>query len=648
MLQRLNRWINQRWPLTKLLEGALDEEVAGGASFAYSFGSIVLFLFALQALTGVFQLFYYVPTTDHAYDSINYLRTQVPFGWLIHDLHYWGANAMVVMVCVHICRVYIWGAYQPPRELTWWFGVGLFFLVLGMTFTGAPLPWDELGYWALEVGTSIAGTLPWIGLPLKELLRGGGTMSQLTLSRMFVIHVALLPGLLGVLVAAHLVAFRTAGNVGPWDPARRLRRGRFWPDQAYRDILLVCLALLVLVGLTAFAAPPFTGPADPYDTSYQPKPEWNFLFLYQMLKLFPGHFEVLGTAGIPLLGLLAMLAIPFFDRGPERSPARRPGMMLFAAAVAVAVLTFTVLGALSHPGTAGGGGGGKKSAAAGSAPDSGGSDEVTAGRKLFATKGCSGCHQVDGKGGTTGPQLSGPTLAGRSAQWLTTQIRNPKTHFPGTVMPAFDQLSDRQVEQLVAYLQSVTTGGGPSGPQASASAAGGSNPAAGGAGQVATGGTAAGSGKKRLPGEAATLIGNPPHGAELFRQQCRSCHGSKGRSPAPNPGSRAGQVPPLNPIAKQLYSDDPATFARQIDVYLQHGAVPKGPNPALRMPAFGDSRTLSQEEIAEVEAYLLSLNGVNRAELVHPGMRPTRFFFLVVGVFILGGAGAVIFRRERR
>jgi quinol-cytochrome oxidoreductase complex cytochrome b subunit len=638
MLQRLTRWINQRWPLDRLLQGLLDEEVAGGASFAYSFGSIVLFLFALQALTGVFQLFYYVPTTDHAYDSINYLRTQVPFGWLIHDLHYWGANAMVVMVCAHICRVYIWGAYQPPRELTWWFGVGLFFLVLGMTFTGAPLPWDELGYWALEVGTSIAGTLPVIGLPVKELLRGGGTMNQLTLSRMFVAHVVLLPGVMAALVGAHLVAFRTSGNVGPWDPARRRRSGRFWPDQAYRDTLVITLVLVVLVGLCSFAAPPVTGPADPFDTSYQPKPEWNFLFLYQMLKLFPGNFEVLGTVGIPLLGVVAMLVIPFLDRGPERSPARRPWMMLFAAAVAATVLAFTVLGALSHPGAAAGGRnqeGGQQTGAG--PPTAAPSDQVTAGRKLFSDQGCSGCHKIRGEGGTTGPQLSGDTLAGRSDDWLATQIRSPKSHFPSTVMPAYQQLDKAQIEQLVAFLKSVRG----SGENTTA-------PAGGGAGTApATEPSSAPrkEGEKRLPGEAATLIGHAPHGAEIFRRQCRTCHGSKGAAPVPNPGAKGGKVPSLNPISKELYSNDAATFARQIDVYLQHGAVPEG-QPALKMPAFGDSHTLSQQEIAEVEAYLLSLNGVDRAQLVHPGMQPVHFFLLVVALFILGGVGAVVFRRE--
>jgi len=530
MLRRLNGWVNQRWPLNRLLEGALTEEVAGGASFAYSMGSIVLFLLLLQALTGVFQLFYYVPTTDHAYDSLNYLRTQVPFGWLIHNLHYWGANAMVVMLCVHISRVYIWGAYQRPRELTWLLGVGLFFLTLGMTFTGAPLPWDELGYWAMEVGSSIAGTIPGIGLELKHLLRGGGTMSQLTLSRMFVVHVALLPGLLAALVAAHLVAFRTSGNAGPWREEQRKRTGPFWPDQLIRDMLAVCLVLLVLIGLAAFATPPFTGPADPIDTTYQPKPEWNFLFLYQMLKLFPGHLEVLGTAGIPLLGLLAMLAIPWLDRSPERSPRRRLAMMFLALLVAITVTAFTILGALSHPGGSPG-------------------------------------HSAS----ASGKRSAAPT-------------------------------------------DSVGTSAGP---------------------------------ESRRPGEAASMIGNPPHGAEIFHQQCRSCHGARGAGEVPNPGSAAGKVPPLNPIDAGLYSDDPVVFARNIDLYIQHGSVPAGPHPVLQMLPFGDNQVLSQEEIAEVEAYILSLNGVNRAELIHPGLAPGRFFILALGVFSLVGIGAGLFWLRR-
>ena len=158
MLRRLWSWINVRWPVSPLLRVLFTEEFPGGPSAFYSFGSSVLFVFILQAVTGICQLFFYVPTVDHAYASLSFFRTQVPFGWLIHNLHYWGATAMVVLVLLHMMRVFLWGAYKNPRELTWLLGVVLFLLTMIMMFTGSPLPWDEKGYWATEVGTSMAGT----------------------------------------------------------------------------------------------------------------------------------------------------------------------------------------------------------------------------------------------------------------------------------------------------------------------------------------------------------------------------------------------------------------------------------------------------------------------------------------------------------
>jgi quinol-cytochrome oxidoreductase complex cytochrome b subunit len=176
MFDRIVRWVDERIPLTTMIRQGLDEEIPGGASFAYTLGSATLAVFVIQMVTGVWQLLYYVPTVDHAYDSLNYLRTEVPFGWLIHGLHYWGANAIIVLVGLHIARVFIYGAYKVPRELTWLAGVVLLLVTAGLVFTGAPLPWDERGYWAAEVGTSIAGTVPLVGDAVKRLLRGGDLM----------------------------------------------------------------------------------------------------------------------------------------------------------------------------------------------------------------------------------------------------------------------------------------------------------------------------------------------------------------------------------------------------------------------------------------------------------------------------------------
>jgi ubiquinol-cytochrome c reductase cytochrome b subunit len=141
-MSRFINWFTYRWPFRAVIKWSLEEEIPGGDSFWYTFGATTLFVFVIQVVTGIWQLFYYVPTVDHAYQSVSYLRYQVPFGWLIHGLHYWGSNAFIVMVFIHLLRVFIWGAYKAPRQLTWLVGVILLFLVLALSFTGALLPWD--------------------------------------------------------------------------------------------------------------------------------------------------------------------------------------------------------------------------------------------------------------------------------------------------------------------------------------------------------------------------------------------------------------------------------------------------------------------------------------------------------------------------
>src|SRR5665213_388574 len=182
---RLRQWVEERWPLSAVVRWGSVEKIPGGAKFAYVLGSATLFLFALLVITGILQLLYYVPAVDHAYDSVMYLRLQVPFGWLVHGLHYWAAQAFIVVMGLHMARVFIWAAYKKPRELVWVLGVVLLLLSAAFIFTGAILPWDTTGYWAGEVGTNIAGTVPLVGRFLKLLMRGGDTMGQMTLSRAF-------------------------------------------------------------------------------------------------------------------------------------------------------------------------------------------------------------------------------------------------------------------------------------------------------------------------------------------------------------------------------------------------------------------------------------------------------------------------------
>ncbi len=471
MLSNIQEWINDRWPVKEVWKAATEEEIPGGSSYAYVFGSATLFLFLLQIVTGVWQIFYYVPTTDHAYQSLSYLRISVPFGWLIHGLHYWGATVMVILVAVHLSRVYIWGGYKKPRELTWLLGVFLLLFTMAMSFTGAALPWDETGYWASEVGTSIAGTTPMLGNIAESLLRGGAKMGQLTLSRFFILHVAIIPAILLAFIALHLVAFRKKGSVGPWEESKRKRSGSFWPDQVFKDAFFFTIILLALIALAAFLAPPFSGPADPIDTTFQPKPEWNFLFLYQAIKAFQGPWEPVGTIGIPTVLFAFLFLLPFFDKNPERSPRKRPIAMLIGLVIAGGITTLTISGYYSHPGAKQNG---ATVAAASSKPGKTASVETVVakqpelpplspaqkagaekGAKVFATMGCTACHTVNGVGGHVGPDLSGEGLKAHSTAWLMAQIRNPKSHDPKTVMPPFTMLSNVQVGELVDYLTSL-------------------------------------------------------------------------------------------------------------------------------------------------------------------------------------------------
>jgi len=623
----------------------MQEEIPGGSRFAYTLGSCTLIVFLLQAVTGIFQLFYYVPTTDQAYNSLLFFWTQVPFGWLVHGLHYWGAHAMVVLVCLHMARVFIWGAYKSPRELTWLLGVCLLVTVMGLSFTGGPLPWNQKAYWEAEVGTSIPGSIPLIGDWVKRLMRGGDVLGQLTLSRFFIVHTAILPSILLVLIGAHLIAFRMFGSVGPWIEAHRERSGPFWPDQVFKDALMATFIVLTLTGLSAFAPPPILGPADPLDISYQPKPDWPFLFLYQGLKYFPGKLEPIGTAGIPILLILLLIIPPLLDRRPERNPIHRPRAILCGLVLAGIVTALTLAGAFSQSGTTEVSPPPAATPARQTTPSS-----SQLGAQLLQSQGCTACHKVNGAGGTLGPDLSSEATRGRSRDWLATQIQNPKAHNPNSIMPAFTSLTHQQLNSLLDFLLSPGVKVAPQpvkpAPVSQAKPEKRQKPSSPPS-EVAPAPPAASppsthASSSHKPAPAAAMIGSADRGADLYREGCASCHGPRGTDQVPNPGSQEGKVPPLNPIDQELFSTDPQIFAEKIAAIIQHGSVPAGPNPALRMPAFGDSNDLSPQQIANLEAYILRLNGVDRAQLVNPGMAPRTFFllaFLLLAIPLLFLAG---------
>ncbi len=203
MITGLGNWLDERFAWREAWEAIFLRKIPH-VNWLYTLGSATLFVAVLQVVTGILLTLYYVPTPDHAYDSVMYITTQLPAGWLIRGLHHWGASAMVVLTALHLLRVFFYGAYKYPREVTWLTGVGLLLVVVGFGFTGYLLPWDQKAYWATTVGTRIAGVAPVIGPWILKIARGGTDLSAVTLARFFGTHVWVLPAALLMLVGVHL------------------------------------------------------------------------------------------------------------------------------------------------------------------------------------------------------------------------------------------------------------------------------------------------------------------------------------------------------------------------------------------------------------------------------------------------------------
>ena len=203
MATRFGNWLDERLSWRQVW-GVIFLRKIPKVNWLYTLGSASLFVAITQIITGILLTIYYVPTPDHAYDSVQYITTQLPAGWFIRGLHHWGASAMVVLVILHMLRVIFYGAYKFPREVTWLTGVFLLLVVIGFGFTGYLLPWDQKAYWATTVGTRIAGTPPVIGQWVLLIMRGGDELSAVTLARFFGVHVWVLPAALLTLLTIHI------------------------------------------------------------------------------------------------------------------------------------------------------------------------------------------------------------------------------------------------------------------------------------------------------------------------------------------------------------------------------------------------------------------------------------------------------------
>ncbi|MFA1820722.1 menaquinol-cytochrome c reductase cytochrome b subunit [Virgibacillus oceani] len=223
MLQKIYDWIDDRVDITPIWRDIADHEVPEHvnpahhfSAFVYCFGGLTFFVVVIQILSGMFLTMYYVPDIENAWRSVHYLQTEVAHGQIVRGMHHWGASVVVVMLLLHTLRVFFQGAYKKPRELNWMVGVLIFFVILGLGFTGYLLPWDNKAFFATQVGLEIAEQVPFIGMELKTLLAGDPTIvGAQTLTRFFAIHVFFLPAALFALLAAHFILIRRQGISGP-------------------------------------------------------------------------------------------------------------------------------------------------------------------------------------------------------------------------------------------------------------------------------------------------------------------------------------------------------------------------------------------------------------------------------------------------
>ncbi len=313
------------------------------------FGAMQLALLCLLFLSGGLMAFAYTPVPGTAYDSVDYFQFSLPLGNVVRGLHHYAWNLLLIVMGLHLLRALILGAYKAPRQIVWISGVAFFLVIPLFIITGDLLPWDQKGYWSTQVRFSIIASIPVVGDFLVQLFRGGSLTGIVALTRLYVLHILLLPCALVLLIGLHLYFLATRGISGPLSDDEIPRpKALFMPTIVNRWLALFILTAIGM-GLVAWHWPAALGdPADPTDSAFIPRPEWWVLFLNQLVAIFKGPFMVLGSAIIPG-GLVFLLgALPFLDRSPERRPSKRMGVMVAAAVVLAAVTVLSVMGYVEH------------------------------------------------------------------------------------------------------------------------------------------------------------------------------------------------------------------------------------------------------------------------------------------------------------
>jgi ubiquinol-cytochrome c reductase cytochrome b subunit len=438
MLRGILNWLEDRTGIESAVKHFMYEDIPDSAGWHQVLGSVALFAFLVQALTGILLAFNYAPTPGDAYDSLRYIVVEVTGGRLIRGLHHWGASLMIIVVVLHMTQVFLWGAYKKPREATWLVGCVLLLVTLAYGLTGYLLPWDNRSYWATMVTTQIMATAPGAGPYLLRLLGSdGGSIGVVTFARFYAVHVLLLPPLTMLLVAVHLVLVRRHGVAAAPDDTKPLQK--FYPKQVFKDTIATFIWFAVLMGMAILAKVPLGRTADPTDTSFVPRPEWYFLFLFQTVKLFEGPLEIIGTIVLPTLAILALIMVPFIDRGRAVAIRRRTGAIAFVVLGAIGWTALTARAVATTPPST-------ESADAGL-------QQVESWREIpadqlaaagyFRKDNCVSCH-VAGKA-AAGPDLTmNPST--KPTDWLIEHFKKPTPNSPDT------QLTGLQLKTLAAFV----------------------------------------------------------------------------------------------------------------------------------------------------------------------------------------------------
>ncbi len=334
-------WIRARFPVDEdFVKAAGAEPIPGHLKrWWWCIGGTPAYLFVVQIITGILLTFYYVPSPEFAYESVSAITNEVRLGWFIRSIHRWSSHLMIVTLLLHMMRVFFTGAYRRPRELNWMVGCGLLLTTLGMGFTGYSLVWEQLSYWGATVAANILAAVPFVGDRLADFLRGGPTVGQSMLTRLFVFHIGALPTVLVGLVAVHIYLIRSLGVSELGSPkSPDSKEFKFFPDHILTEIALALFLMFLLTFLALVFPAGLDAKADPLETPEHIKPEWYFFWAFRWLKLMSDQAAVV-TQGL-FVGII--VAWPLIDGWIRKRWPGSEASIAFGAAAMTLLLLLTV------------------------------------------------------------------------------------------------------------------------------------------------------------------------------------------------------------------------------------------------------------------------------------------------------------------